>query len=221
MYFYFVMSAIQLSHQCIFISYIFYIIEKIFNALTWTNCWGKPSVTNRKWHGIYHSLLHTHTLMGVEFLKGEMFKAEKNTILCATVNNTEPVERLLNPLVLFNTSLEFIGILHKHYETSIMCIRLARHYNVFWCENGILVQINVKHVTLAFRPTFTWSSIHGLDLFSRLKVPETDVCIQGAGGSDGTIVTDVHWHYSQLVALQSPLELQLLIWPAGTVRGRE
>lgn len=38
----------------------------------------------------------------------------------------------------------------------------------------------------------TWSSIHGLDLFSRLQVPETDVSIEGAGGSDRPIVADVH-----------------------------
>lgn len=38
----------------------------------------------------------------------------------------------------------------------------------------------------------TWSSIHGLDLLPRLQVPEADVSIQGAGGSDGAVVTDVH-----------------------------
>lgn len=66
------------------------------------------------------------------------------------------------------------------------------------------------------RPTLTWSSIHGLDLFSRLQVPEPDVSIEGAGGSDSPVVTDVHRHHPQLVALQSPLQLQLLIRPAGT-----
>lgn len=49
-----------------------------------------------------------------------------------------------------------------------------------------------QNVSLAFRPPLTWTSIHGLDLFSRLKVPQTDVGVQGAGGSDGAIVTDVH-----------------------------
>lgn len=39
---------------------------------------------------------------------------------------------------------------------------------------------------------FTWSGIHGLDLFSRLQVPETDVCVKGAGGCDRPVVTDVH-----------------------------
>lgn len=66
----------------------------------------------------------------------------------------------------------------------------------------------------------TRSSIHGLDLFSRLQVPQTDVSIQGAGGSNGSIMTDVYWHHTQLVSLQSPLELQLLIWPAVRVGHR-
>lgn len=49
-----------------------------------------------------------------------------------------------------------------------------------------------KHVSHPVRPALTWSSIHGLDLFSRLQVPETDVSIEGAGGGDRPIVADVH-----------------------------
>lgn len=52
--------------------------------------------------------------------------------------------------------------------------------------------VNTNKCIDHFWPTFTWSSVHGLDLFSRLEVPQTDVCVQGAGGSDGAIVTDVH-----------------------------
>ncbi|KAG7265337.1 hypothetical protein CRUP_014373 [Coryphaenoides rupestris] len=46
-----------------------------------------------------------------------------------------------------------------------------------------------------------------------LPVPEADVRVQGAGGSDGPIVADVHGYHAQLVALQVPLELQLLVRP--------
>lgn len=62
--------------------------------------------------------------------------------------------------------------------------------------------------------SLTWSCIHGFNLFARLQVPEADVSIQRAGGGDGAIVTNVHWHHAQLMAFQGPLELQLLIWPA-------
>lgn len=53
----------------------------------------------------------------------------------------------------------------------------------------------------------TWSSIHGLDLLPGLQVPEADVSVQGAGGSDGAIVTDVHRDHTQLMTLQRPLQL--------------
>lgn len=60
-------------------------------------------------------------------------------------------------------------------------------------------------------PSLTWPGVHGLDLFSRLQVPEADVSVEGAGGSNRSVVTDVHRHHTQLVALQSPLQLQLLV----------
>lgn len=66
----------------------------------------------------------------------------------------------------------------------------------------------------------TWSCIHRLDLFSRFQVPEADVRVEGAGGGDGTVVADVHWDHAQLVAFKGPLQLQLLIWPAGKGSGR-
>lgn len=43
--------------------------------------------------------------------------------------------------------------------------------------------------------------------------------VQGAGGRDGARVADVHGHHPQLVPLQSPLQIQLLIVPA--TQGKE
>ena len=44
--------------------------------------------------------------------------------------------------------------------------------------------------------------------------------VEGAGGGDGPVVADVHGDHAQLVALQVPLELQLLVRPGGRQRGR-
>lgn len=104
-------------------------------------------------------------------------------------------------------------------------IRSWNHQIILYCfliaqmsKTHLITAVSQYKVNHPVRPTLTWSSIHGLDLFSRLQVPEPDVSIEGAGGSDRPVVTDVHRHHPQLVALQSPLQLQLLIRPAGTAR---
>lgn len=80
------------------------------------------------------------------------------------------------------------------------------------CDQISLCNLNFSLLALQAP---TWSSIHGLDLLPRLQVPEADVSVQGAGGSDGAVVTDVHGDHAQLVTLQRPLQLQLLVRPAG------
>lgn len=65
----------------------------------------------------------------------------------------------------------------------------------------------------ATRQCPTWARIHGLDLLAKLKVPEAYVGIQWAGGCYGSVGTDVNWDYTQLVALQGPLQLQLFVGP--------
>lgn len=107
-----------------------------------------------------------------------------------------------------------VSILHINeltLKTQMLTVSGGGEWSVCWIRKS-------KNVSDPLRPGLTWPCVHGLDLFSWLQVPETDVGIEGAGGSDGSVVTDVHWHHTQLVALQSPLQLQLLVWPAGTVR---
>lgn len=68
--------------------------------------------------------------------------------------------------------------------------------------------------------TLTRSCIYRLYLFAIFQVPETNVGIKRTGCSYGQGVADVHRHYTQLMSLQTPLQVQPLITPSVGDRER-
>ena len=74
-----------------------------------------------------------------------------------------------------------------------------------------VLQEPFSSLTGALLKSLTGACVHGLDLLARVQIPEADVGVEGAGGGDGPVVADVHRDHAQLVALQVPLELQLLV----------